>query len=223
MHPIRYAHSEGYTEVCFTGNKNEFITTGEDGEIRIWQDFDDTENRSIQVGEKCFALAYGGGKIYVSNDQNEVKKYDLESSEEQCVITSFTLPVTCMALNKANTHLVCGSADFEVHLVDLESLKRTKFSGHEAPILSLCFDPLQKYFISSSCDSTARIWSVANLNMVKQLTGLHAKSNDFMNSESWCKIAWHKDGGIMAVPCKKDVDFYERESWILKFKINLKY
>lgn len=63
---------------------------------------------------------------------------------------------------------------------------------------------------------------MANLNTVKTLNSLHAKSNDFVDSESWCKVAWHKDGGLFAVPNKKDVDFYERESWILKFKINLK-
>lgn len=138
------------------------------------------------------------------------------------MVTSFNMQVTCMCLNKSSTQLACGSANFEVHLVDLSSLKSTKFSGHEAPILSLCFDPFQKYFISASCDSSARIWSVANLNTVKTLNSLHAKSNDFVDSESWCKIAWHKDGGLFAVPNKKDVDFYERESWILKFKINLK-
>lgn len=128
-----------------------------------------------------------------------------------------------MSLNKSCNQLVCGSADFQVHLIDLQTLKCTKFSGHDAPILSLCFDPFQKYFISSSCDSTARVWSVANSSQVKLFDNLHPKSNDFMDSDSWCRMAWHKDGGLFAIPSRKDIDFYERESWVLKFKINLKY
>ncbi len=82
MHQTRYAHCEGYTGLCFT-DKDSFLTTGEDGDVRIWQGFDDLDNTSVKVGDKCFALAYKNGKIYVADDLNEVKKYDLESNEFQ--------------------------------------------------------------------------------------------------------------------------------------------
>lgn len=221
MHTVRYAHCEGFTDICFADN-GKFLTTGEDGDVRIWQGFEDLDNTSFRVGDKCFAIGYKNSKIYVSDELNELKRYDLKTNEFQGVVTSFTLPVTCISINKSNTHLVCGSSDFDIHLVDLENLKFTSFSGHDAPLLSILFDPLEKYFVSASCDGTARFWSVQNLNNAKTLTNLHAKSNDFMDSESWAKIAWHKDGGLIAVPCQRDIHFYERETWILKFKINLK-
>lgn len=220
MHQVRYAHCDGFTDICWT-DKNNFITTGEDGDVRIWQGFDDLDNTSIRVGDKCFALAYKNGKIYVADDLNEVKKYDLESNDLQGVITSFTLPCTCIALNKSDTSLVCGSSDFDIHLVDLKSLKVTPFQGHDAPILSVCFDPLEKYFVSASCDGTARFWSIQTLNSVKTISNLHPKSNDFMDSASLCKIAWHKDGGLIAIPCEKEIHFYERETWSCKFKIQV--
>lgn len=221
MHTIRYAHCEGYTDICFADN-GQFLTTGEDGDVRIWNGFDDLDNTSIRVGDKCFAIAYKAGKIYVADELNELKHYDMEKNELLGVVTSFTLPITCISINKSNTHLVCGSSDFEIHLVDLTTLKFTSFSGHDAPILSVLFDPLEKYFVSTSCDGTAKFWSIANLNNCKTLTNLHPKSNDFIDSQSWAKIAWHKDGGLIAVPCEKDIQFYERETWLLKFKINLK-
>jgi len=220
MHQVRYAHCEGYTDVCFT-DKGSFLTTGEDGDVRIWQGFDDLDNTSIRVGDKCFSIAYKNGKIYVADDLNEVKKYDLATNELEGVITSFTLSATCICINKSDTSLVCGSSDFDIHLVDLKTLKFTSFTGHDAPILSVCFDPLEKYFVSSSCDGTARFWSVQTLNTVKTLTNLHPKSNDFLDSPSLCKIAWHRDGGLIAVPCEKQIQFYERETWVSKFSINL--
>lgn len=220
MHTVRYAHCEGYTDICY-GDNGKYITTGEDGDVRIWNGFDDTDNTSIRVGDKCFAIAYKSGKIYVSDELNELKKYDLETQEFQGVITSFTLPITSIAVNKSNTHLVCGSSDFEIHLIDLATLKVSQFSGHMAPILSLCYDPLEKYFVSSSCDGTCRFWSIQNLNTVKTLSNLHQKSNDFIDSVSWCRIAWHKDGGLIAVPCEKEIHFYERETWLQKFKISI--
>ncbi|CAF1034874.1 unnamed protein product [Brachionus calyciflorus] len=221
MHTVRYAHCEGYTDVCLAEN-GKFLTTGEDGDVRIWNGFDDLDSTSIRVGDKCYAIAYKSGKIYVADEMNELKRYDFETNELLGVITSFTLPITSIAINKSNTHLVCGSSDFEIHLVDLNTLKFTSFSGHDAPILSVTFDPLEKYFVSTSCDGTAKFWSMSNLNNCKTLNNLHPKSNDFIDSKSRGKLAWHKDGGLIAVPCEKDIHFYERETWLLKFKINLK-
>jgi chromosome transmission fidelity protein 4 len=224
MHSVRYAHAEGHTDVCFT-QSGRLLTTGEDGDIRIWQNFDDVDTSSIQVGDKCFAIAHHCGKIYVGDDLNEVKCYEMnengDSGECKGVVTSFTLPVTCIAVNKSGTFLVCGAADFDIHLVNLSTLKFQSLTGHDAPILSVCFDPLEKYFISSSCDGSARVWSVQNLNTVKTLSNLQPKSNDFNDSISLCKVAWHKDGGLIGVPCYKEIHFYERETWLLKFKIAL--
>ena len=42
-----------------------------------------------------------------------------------------------------------------------------------------------------------------------------------LDSVSQCKIAWHKDGGLIAIPCEKEVHFYERETWSCKFKIQV--
>ena len=220
MHTTRYAHLEGYTDICLAEN-GAYVTTGEDGDVRIWQGFDDLDSKSIRISDKCFACAYKSGKIYVADDLNEVKKYDYETNEFQGVVTSFTLPVTCIAINKSGSQLLCGSSDFEIHLVDLSTLKFTAFTGHEAPILSVCFDPLDKYVVSASCDGSVRFWSTNTLSVAKTLANLHPKSNDFNDSDTYCKVAWHKDGTLIAVPAQKEIQFYERETWLLKFKISL--
>jgi chromosome transmission fidelity protein 4 len=220
MHSIRYAHCEGHTEVCFA-EKGSFCTTGEDGDVRIWSGYDDLDATSFRAGDKCSALAYHNGRVYVADELNELKRYDSKTNECLGVLTSFTLPITSIAVNASGTMLVCGAADFELHLVDLNTLKVSTLNGHEAPILSVCFDPLEKYFLSTACDATARFWSVQNLNNVKTVSNLFAKSNDFSDSVSRGKAAWHQDAGLIAIPCEKDVQFYERESWIQKFKITL--
>lgn len=221
MHNTRYAHSLGYTDICSAEN-GKFITTGEDGEVRIWNSYDDLDNTSIQVGDKCYAIAYHSDRIYVSDELNELKRYDLNSNDLIGVVTSFTLPITSIAISKSNSHLVCGSSDFDIHLVELDTLKFTSFSGHEAPILTVVFDPLEKYIASSSCDGSVKFWSVSNLTNCKTLSNLHPKCNDFVDSPTWAKLAWHKDGGLIAIPSQKDIHFYERETWMLKFSINLK-
>jgi chromosome transmission fidelity protein 4 len=208
--------------VCFADDASgRFCTTGEDGDVRVWQGYDDLDATSFRAGDKCFALAYKANRLYVADEMNELKRYDATTHELLGVVTSFTLPVTCMAVNSAHTMLACGAADFEIHLVELATLRVSTFATHEGPVLSICFDPLEKYFLSTACDATARFWSVQNLNNVKTVANLFPKSNDFNDSVSRGRAAWHKDAGLIALPCHKDIQFYERESWIQKFKITL--
>jgi WD40 repeat protein len=216
----RYAHLEGYTDICLAED-GKFITTGEDGEVRIWNGFEDVDSTSINISDKCSAIGYKCGTIYVADDLNEVKRYDMKTNELQGVITSFTLPCTCITINKSNTHALCGSADFDIHLIELSTLKFSSFAGHDAPILHLCFDPLEKYFLSSSCDGTVRFWSIQNLCTVKTLSNIHPKANDFIDSPTFGKAAWHKDGALICIPSEKELQFYERETWYSKFKIQV--
>ncbi len=57
--------------------------------------------------------------------------------------------------------------------------------------------------------------------MVKVMVNLHKSSSNFYDSISRCKIAWHKEDILIAVPCEKEVQFYERATWLLKFTIHL--
>lgn len=202
------------------------MTCGEDGDVRIWQTFDDIDSVSISIGEKCTAITQKNSKLYVANEMNEVKKYDLNTNEYLDLITTFTLNVTCICVNKSDTQLLCGSADFEIRLIELNDAsmyKYTQFSGHNAPILDVCFDPLEKYFVSSSCDGTIKFWSIRTQMNIKTLSNMHPKSNDFANSKTYSKLSWHKDANLIAIPTFKCVQFYERELWQLKFKIDVKF
>ena len=205
-------------------SNRKILSCGEDGDVRIWQSYDDSDSLSTSVGEKCTALAYKNSKYYVANDSNEVKKYDINTNEYVDTITTLSLNVTCITINKSDTQLLCGCADFDIRLVELDEsklYKYTTFNGHSAPILDVCFDPLEKYFLSSSCDGSIRFWSLRNQLNIKTITNMHPKSNDFSNSKTFSKSAWHKDGNLIALPTFKEVHFYERELWQLKFKIEL--
>ena len=201
------------------------VTCGEDGDVRVWRGFDDIDNTSIRVADKCSAVACRSGTIYAADAEcNELRRYDLASGECQGTITAFTLPITSVQVNKSNTRLVCGSADFGVRVCELTATGASvlsELSGHEAPVLAVCYDPLEKYVASSACDGTLRFWSLQTHTCVKTLAKLHARSNDVADSPSWCRMAWHRDGAIVAVPALAEVHFYERETWLCKFKITL--
>lgn len=113
-------------------------------------------------------------------------------------------------------------SDFIIKIVDLKDHSVKQIKGHDAPILSLRFDPKRKYLASSSCDGSVQIWNVADLADVKnakRFDGNHKKSNDFANSPTLCSIAWSPDGSLLAVPNDESINFYERDSWLSKFSL----
>ncbi|KAL7061362.1 hypothetical protein AAHC03_010275 [Spirometra sp. Aus1] len=77
--------------------------------------------------------------------------------------------------------------DFTVKVVDLSSpgtdIRETTFKGHEGPVLSVDFDPLDNFIASSSCDGTVRIWQIS-------------ESKEYL-----------------AIPVDNFIRLYERNSW----------
>ena len=61
----------------------------------------------------------------------------------------FTAPVTCLDVNTDHTHLAAGSAEFTIKIVEIsDSSKTYTLHGHEAPLLSVKFDPRGELLVS---------------------------------------------------------------------------
>lgn len=61
----------------------------------------------------------------------------------------FTAPITCLDVNSSHTHLAAGSAEFVIKVVEIsDSSKMYTLHGHEAPILSVKFDPMGELLVS---------------------------------------------------------------------------
>ncbi len=71
--------------------------------------FDDIDSVSILIGEKCTSVIQRQNKFYAANELNEIRKYDFNTHEFEDLITTFTLPVTTMVINKSNTHMAIES------------------------------------------------------------------------------------------------------------------
>lgn len=56
--PLRADHSAGYTDLCYDDEGKYILTSGSDGDVRIWKDMVDDDPESIKVGEIAHALAF---------------------------------------------------------------------------------------------------------------------------------------------------------------------
>ncbi|KAK1339225.1 hypothetical protein QTO34_019903 [Cnephaeus nilssonii] len=212
--PMRYGHTEGHTDVCFDDSGSCIVTCGSDGDVRIWEDLDDDDPKSINVGEKAYSCALKSGKLVTAVSNNTIQVHTFPEGVPDGILTRFTTNANHVVFNSDGTKIAAGSGDFLVKVVDVMDCSQQKtFRGHEAPVLSLSFDPKDIFLASASCDGSVRVWQISDQTCAISWPLLQ-KVNDEINAKSICRLAWQpKSGKLLAVPVEKSVKLYRRETW----------
>ncbi|EGW09434.1 WD repeat and HMG-box DNA-binding protein 1 [Cricetulus griseus] len=192
---MRYGHTEGHTDVCFDDSGSFIVTCGSDGDVRMWEDLDDDDPKSINVGEKAFSCALKNGKLVTAVSNNTVQVYTFPEGVPDGILTRFTTNANHVVFNGDGTKIAAGSSDFLVKVVDvMDNSQQQTFRGHDAPVLSLSFDPKDIFLASSSCDGTVRVWNISDQACAVSWPVLQ-KCNDVVNAKSICRLAWQPGTG----------------------------
>lgn len=75
------------------------ITTGSDGDIRIWNGVDDDDPNTQCVGEFILYHAFYDQRILTSTDLNTVQAYTYPDYNRDGTEFRFNAPVTCIKVN----------------------------------------------------------------------------------------------------------------------------
>lgn len=211
---MRYGHTEGHTDVCFDDTGSCIATCGSDGDVRIWQNLDDDDPKSISVGERAYALALKNGKMVTAVSNNTVQIHTFPDGVPDGILTRFTTNANHVVFNEDGTQVAAGSSDFLVKVVQVsDSSQQKTFRGHDAPILSLSFDPKNAFLASASCDGSVRVWNIED-QTCEVNWDLLPKCNDVVNAKAICRLAWQpRSGKFLAVPVATTVKLYERQTW----------
>ncbi|NWU96730.1 WDHD1 protein, partial [Upupa epops] len=212
--PMRYGHTEGHTDVCFDDTGSCIVTCGSDGDVRIWENLDDDDPKSINVGEKAYSCALKNGKLITAVSNNTVQIHTFPEGAPDGILTRFTTNANHVIFNSDGTKVAAGSSDFMIKVVEVtDSSKQKTFRGHDAPVLSLSFDPKDVYLASASCDGSVRVWEMADQTCTTNWP-LLPKCNDVTNAKSICRLGWQPGSGkLLAIPVDKVVKLYRRETW----------
>ncbi|XP_055935978.1 WD repeat and HMG-box DNA-binding protein 1-like [Argiope bruennichi] len=219
MEEMRYAHCDGHTDICYDDSGNYIITCGTDGDIRIWNGFEDDDPQSHQMGSSVSAVAFKKGFIYLSADSFKVSAYTFPEAEFDQIVAQFSTTVYHIACSYDGKLIASGGGDFIIKVFDTSDKSLAEFRGHDGPILSIAIDPKGKYLASSGCDGTVRVWLLSSQECVKTLN-LFKKSNDFNTSTTLCRLSWSTDGQFLAIPVETEVCFYQRDTWQSKFSLS---
>ncbi|XP_046571111.1 WD repeat and HMG-box DNA-binding protein 1-like [Haliotis rubra] len=213
MKPMRYAHSDGHTVLCFEDSGRYMLTGGTDGDVRVWQGIEDDDAVSHRVGEKVYAVAFKNNRFYTASESNSIQTHTFPDGSPDGIVTRFTGAVSHMCFNKSGSVMVAASSDFTVKHVEVESSNQKVFHGHQAPVLSVALHPQEELLASSSCDGSVKVWTVADQSCVKSLEESIPKCSDISLSKTLCRLTWSPDGKNLLVPREKEIAVYEHNSW----------
>ncbi|NXY45841.1 WDHD1 protein, partial [Ceuthmochares aereus] len=197
------------------------VTCGSDGDVRIWENLDDDDPKSITVGEKAYSFALKNGRLITAVSNNTVQIHTFPEGAPDGILTRFTTNANHVIFNNDGTKIAAGSSDFMVKVVEVtDSSKQKTFRGHDAPVLSLSFDPRDVYLASASCDGSVRVWKIADQTCMTSWPLLQ-KCNDVINAKSICRLGWQPGSGkLLAIPVDNVVKLYRRETWDSQFNLS---
>ncbi|XP_063971990.1 WD repeat and HMG-box DNA-binding protein 1 [Diachasmimorpha longicaudata] len=221
LKPMRYAHPEGHTSVCyFAGDKGGLITCGADGDVRSWLDLMDDDPSDSCIAEQATCCISKSSNIYVGNDNNTVQILNYPDLEKSGIVTRFSSTVSCLATNQSSNLLVSGGCDMRIQITNLDTSTTTELHGHEAPILDVTLDPKEEFVASSSGDGTLRIWSIQEKKAIHTLNVV-PKCNSFFTAKVHSSPSFDpKDGKYLAYPQGSEVVVIERGTWKELFRLS---
>ncbi|XP_008197856.2 WD repeat and HMG-box DNA-binding protein 1 [Tribolium castaneum] len=209
--PLRYAHEEGHTDVCFSTDGSKFITCGADGDIRIWPSAEDTDPTHTCIGEWSLSVCQKGECLYVATGSNDVQILTFPGGERNGLLDRFVAPINQIVPSKDSEAVALAGEDMQVRVVELGAEKRVGvFDGLGGPCLSVT--ATSKFLAASSGDGKLRIWDVASKELVKEIA-CFPKTNSFANVEYLCRIDFAHNGKYLAYPENDSVVILDTSDW----------
>ncbi|XP_060519101.1 WD repeat and HMG-box DNA-binding protein 1 [Cylas formicarius] len=212
--PLRYAHEEGHTDVCYAHDGESFVTCGADGDIRIWSIHNSDDPHHVCIGEWALSVCQKEDKWYVATSNNDIQILSHPEGSREGVLDRYTAPVNQIVVCKSRNIVAVACEDMEVKLLNLET--KTKigiFTDLRGPCLSVAICPNGKKLAAASGDGNLRVWDVESSQLVKEVS-CFPKTNSFANAKLLCRIDFDKvNGKYLAYPHETKVVLLNTTDW----------
>ena len=167
---VQYSgHMTNVTDIVFAGDV--FFSCSED---RTWQVWDRRHQNRAQKKRgttsalNSLALHPSQKTLFTANEKGQVEMWDIASTEMIASHKVSQLPVRSIAINGDGTRLVAGCHDGNVFILGIEDGGITEvqhFLAHDDALLTVAVAPDSGSFVTTSADSTAKLWDFGSCTL----------------------------------------------------------
>lgn len=164
-------HSYGMRAMAYSPDGVVICTGGEDGKLKLWNVTSGfcyvTMERSHTAPVTAVAFANSSVVVSASLD-GTVRAHDLHRYRTFKTLTTPTpVQFLSLAVDSSGELVAAGSADpFNIYVWNLQTAKLLDvLSGHQGPIVDLCFQSSGGIVASASWDGTIKLWDVYKTNV----------------------------------------------------------
>lgn len=167
-------HSREVNKILLSVDQSQIFSASDDCTVRTWNDIQNTSEilYSHQKAVLCLDRSNCGRYLLSGGADKKIIIFDLTDKKIQHALTEFGGAVWAIKLSANAHYLAAGDANATIKVWNFPTLDLFKtFSGHSKRISHLNFLNTESALISSSNDTTIRIWSLTEDKNEIVLTG----------------------------------------------------
>ena len=167
-------HTGNVNDVVFSGSN--FYTCSEDRTWKFWNPSQGTRpQHSVCTDSPLSSMSLDptGQYLFTSNEKGYVEVSDVRSYSAVASHRVSTCPVRTIALSHRGDRLIAGCQDGSTHVLDFDGTclhELHSFRAHDDVQLRCVISPDDSFFVTTSADSTAKIWNFKDFSHQHTLT-----------------------------------------------------
>ncbi|KAF7689577.1 hypothetical protein HF521_012930 [Silurus meridionalis] len=171
-------HFNNMASLAYSPDGQYLVTGGDDGKVKVWNTtsglcFVTFTEHTSSITNVIFTSS--GFVVISASLDGTVRAFDLHRYRNFRTLTSPRPKQFSSLAVDTSGELVCAGAQdsFEIFLWSMQTGRLLEvLSGHEGPVSSLCFSPIQSVLASVSWDKTVRLWDMRDSWQTREILRL---------------------------------------------------
>ena len=164
-------HTTPVVGLGFVSKGQQLASLSRDGLLYFWEPTQQAAVRRVTAHEAsatCLTVSSAGDQVFTAATDGTIRIWQASDASPLRTFTAHSSSISCLAVSPAGRSLVFGDKLRNVVLWDLARHQQVATAaGHKAGIMSVVFLHDGLRFLTSSADSTIKLWSFADLPPIK--------------------------------------------------------